>query len=675
MSDEVQTLQIEEGSTIQEPSTGIFASDEIKLAILDYISREIEEVAGDAGRGVRMDRNEKIKRQRLAQPESETKDFPWKNASNVTTPLALQKTNIVASKLQSAFMGRKPLFEYSSYDPAYKAHAEALTRHIQKQVESPYGIDMYNKLWPIVYDATSLGTQFVKVPFVVEQMKFNRISDEGGAEVVDRIVRSTPDVKPIKFEDFLTRAQWSDIQRAPWIAVRYYLHGHELRRLAQQGFYTDVELVLSKPATLDEHKVDDLALMGTDESGNQDEHNYPYEIFECYVRWDADGDGFEEDIILHIERQSQTILRAEYNELGIRDITRIPYIDIPGQLYGLGVGDIVSSLQDEADTLHNMRNDGTQLSMLPFVVTSEASAFGQSQELFPGKFMKAPVPKDDIIIHKFPGVGAEAIQAEGLVQQYADDATGASQTLSGQDVGGYNRIGAQGTEFLASQSNTYLDSIASQMGFALGELGLLILFQNVKNSDFLNLDMLSESDQNYCREIYSMQVEDIPSTFQFTAKLAAIADSRASKQQEAMGLFQLYSAYVDKMIQLGASMNNPEFAQLPQVMESISTGYVGLTQLMKDILKKYDEENLGDMLPYVRDLEAQLQAMDAQRDQGVDAIEAGNSEQATGMVPGGGDVEQGGAGVAPDDIGPGAGSDAGTEPAPAEQGAESYEPI
>jgi len=289
--------------------------------------------------------------------------------------------------------------------------------------------------------------------------------------------------------------------------------------------------------------------------------------------------------------------------------------------------------------------------------------------------MKAPVPRDDVIVHKFPGVGGEAIQAEGLVQQYADDATGASQALSGQDVGGYNRIGAQGTEFLASQSNTYLDSIANQMGFALGQIGLVILFQNVKNSDYVKLDMLSQSDQNLCRGVYNMQVEDIPDTFQFTAKLAAIADSRMAKQQEALGLYQIYASYIDKMIQLGASLHNPELAQIPQVQESITSGYVGLTNMMKDILKNYDEESLGDYLPFVRDLEMQLRAMDEQREEGLQQIEAGATENQAGLVSAGTDEQQVGAG-SPDNVEePGAGSDQGTPVGPPEQDTGDFEPV
>ena len=678
MSDTQQgpfSLTIEEGDTIQEPSVGIFKNEQVQLDLVNYLSRELVEASSDAGREVRMERNKKIKRQRLTQPETEEKNWPWKNASNVTTPLALQKTNIVATKLQAAFMSKKPLFVYSSYNPAYKGHSEAITRHIQKQVESPYGIDLYRKLWPILYDAVSLGTEFVEVPFIVEQMKFSRISAEGGEEKVAQTVKASPDVIPIKFEDFLTRYQWEDIQKAPWIAIRRKLHSYEIRRLAQQGFYTDVEGVLSKSTQTNEHALSDMENMGVEPTGEQDSRNYPYEIFECYVRWDADGDGFDEDLIIHIDKGSHTILRAEYNDLGIRPVARLPYIDIPGQLYGLGVGDIMSSLQDEADTLHNMRNDGTQLAMMPFVITSESSSFGQSMELFPGKFMKAPVPREDVIVHKFPGVGPEAIQAESIVQQYADDATGANQSLSGQDVGGSNRIGAQGTQFLASQSNGYLDSIAVQMGFAVGEIGLQLLYQNVKNEQFLDLTMLSESDQTLCREVYSGGVENIPGTFQFTAKLAAIADSKQSKQQEAMGLFQVYVSYIDKMIQLGSSLANPELTAVPQVQESITTGYVGLTNLMKDMLKNYDEESLGDYLPFVRDMEASLRMADEQREMELEQVETSIAEEKTGMVQEPGTDQPDGDGSPDNAQGAGAGSMQGAGTPPPEQMPADIEPV
>ncbi|MCK4827632.1 hypothetical protein KA005_68525, partial [bacterium] len=434
----------DEEGFIVEPSIDIFQTEDIKEALMNYISTEVEEVTSDAGRTVRMQRNTIIKRQRLARPESETKSFPWDKASNVSPPLALQKTNAVVTRIMNKLMGKDPLIQYEGETP-YKKHAEAITGFVQKLIESPYAIDLYAKLWTIVYETVSLGTEFVKVPFSTKRMKFKRISAEGGEEQVDQITKASPDVIHIPMEDFLTRPHWTDIETAPWVGVRYYKFRHELEALAAQGYYSNVDQIITETGNLDVHKQDAQRLLGVEESGGGSETNDLYEVFECNVFWDADGDGYAEDIIVHFEKNTKTLLRAEYNELGVRDYRRLPHVDIPGSLYGLGGGDIMIPLQDEAEALHNMRNDATQLAILPIVITSESSSFGAKQELYPGKFIKTPVPREDVIINKFPNVGPDALQAENYVKAYADEATGASDALNGGDIGGSNRIGATGT--------------------------------------------------------------------------------------------------------------------------------------------------------------------------------------------------------------------------------------
>lgn len=623
----------EEEGFVVEPSVDIFQSEEIKTALMDYLSTEVDEVSSDAGRAVRMSRNDIIKRQRLARPESETKDFPWENASNVSPPLALQKTNTVVTRILNKLIEKNPLIKFEA-EKEFKPHAEAITRYVQKLIESPYGIDLYSKLWGIVYDTVSLGTKFVKVPFTIERMRFNRKSESGGDEKIDRIIKASPSVVSIPMEDFLTRPHWHDLQTAPWIGVRYYKFRHELEALASQGYYSNVDQIITETGNLDIHKEDANRLLGIESSGGGDEHNDIYEIFECNVFWDADGDGFAEDIIVHFEKNSKVILRAEFNDLGVRDYRRLPHIDIPGSLYALGVGDIMIPLQDEAEALHNMRNDATQLAILPLVVTSESSDLGRKTNLYPGKIIKTPVPREDIIINKFPNVGPDALQAETYVQAYADQATGASDALSGGDVGGSNRIGASGTQFLASQSLGYIDSIANQMDKEIAAVGMLFLYQMVKNSDSMDLSILSESDQQLVSAILSMNVEDIPGKFKFQARLSKVADSQATKQNEAIQLFQVYMAYGDKMSQIAAQMANPQMEQVPRVIESMQTYFVGLTNIMTKILENFDEDNVKDYLPFVKDLEMSLRAADTQRTAEVEQVEANISSGADGGLGG-----------------------------------------
>lgn len=646
----------DEEGFIVEPSVDIFNTEENKLKFMDYITTEVDEVASDAGRAVRMTRNDIIKRQRLARPESETKSFPWEKASNVSPPLALQKTNVVTTRILNKMLEKRPLIKYEA-DKPFEPHAEAVTRFVQKLIESPYGIDLYSKLWNIIYDTVSLGTKFVKVPFTVERMRFNRKAGDGTEDKVDRVIKASPDVISIAMEDFLTRPHWTDINKAPWIGVRYYKFRHELEALASQGYYSNVDQIVTETGALDIHKEDEARLMGVETSGGGDEHNDIFEIYECNVFWDADGDGFAEDIIVHFEKNTKTILRAEFNDLGIRDYKRLPHIDIPGSLYGLGVGDIMISLQDEAEALHNMRNDATQLAILPLVITSESSDFGKQRNIYPGKFIKTPNPKEDIVITKFPNVGPDALQAEQYVQGYADQATGASDALSGGDVGGSNRIGATGTQFLASQSVGYIDAIAGQMDKEIAGIGMLFLYQLVKNSELVDLSILSDADQELVSAVLSLNVEDIPSKFKFQARLSAVADSQSSKQQQALQLFQVYTAYGDKMSQLAAQMANPQMAAVPRVIESMQTYFVGLTNIMTSVLENFDEDNVEDYLPFVKDLEMMLRVQDTQRTMEVESIESQAVSRESGNV-GSGPVqaEPGGGGIPSNAQGAGAGN-------------------
>jgi hypothetical protein len=643
MSDSIQDVlaNVPEDNFVDTPQVEIWSDEENKGQFIAYIQTELEAVASDAGRTVKMARIETIRRQRVAKTAQETKDFPWANASNIAPPLAMEKTNTVTTKLVQNYTEKIPMFQYDS-TPVFKKQADAITRHIQKENESPYGINLYNKLWDIIYDCVSLGTRFVKVPFTQQYMNFTRLGEDGGNEKVHKLIKSSPDIIPIPFEDFMTRPEWTDIQKAPWIGVRYYKHTHELKRLAQQGFYSNVDQIIAKSNVFDEHKENEMIVMGLEQSGAQAQENYIYEIYEVNCFWDADGDGFDEDIIVHIEKDSGTILRAEYNDLGIRDYVRIPYLDIPNNLYGVGVGDIMMTLQEEAESLHNMRNDGTQLAMLPFVVSSTQSDMGKSMNLFPGKWVKTPVPREDILIHKFPDIGASAMAAESLVMDYADKATGASESLGGRDVGGSNRIGATGTQFLASQSTGFLNSIALQMSNKFAEIGMLLLYRMVRHSDVLNLDSLDDADKQLVTQVYNLKVEDIPASFKFKTRLSTLQDSKATKQQESTQLMGLYGMYGDKMIELSAQMNNPQLAQAPMVMEAIQTYMVGFTNMMEKVLVNYDQDNVGDYTMFLDGMKLQLNLQDGQRKQEVDNAESqiaggqGGPTSGEGLVGGGG---------------------------------------
>jgi hypothetical protein len=624
-------IDIEEENFIQESETIL---DDIQAGLVsNYLKTELDEVASDAGRVEKMQRITKIRRQRVAQPENASKDTPWENASNVSPPLLAQKVNTVTSRINRAFIQRDPLFKFTATKD-FKEHAQAVTRHIQKLVENPGFIDMYKKLWPMNYDLTSEGTLFAKVPFVLDRLLFKRQGENGGNETVDRIIKATPDVIKIPFEDFFTRSEWPDLQKAPWVGVRYYKFDHEVRRLAQQGFYTNVEAILQNDQVFNAHREQMLKDAGVEISSVQEDTNRMYEIFEVNLFWDTDGDGVAEDIIVHFERESSTILRVEYNELSRRDYVRIPYLDIPNIIYGLGVGDLVTSLQDEIETLHNMRIDGSHLAMLPFIVAQEGSNFGKNIKIKPGQIVKTTDPKNDFIMHKFPDVSIGALQGESVAKDYADKASGASDMMAGFEPGGSNRIGATGTQFLTEQGNTFLQAVMDNIERGYAEIGMLLLYQLVRNSDQVDLSILSETDQELCRQVYSMNVEDIPLHFKFKVETTPITQTSDGKKQMSIGLMQIYMTYGDKIMQIVSQLSNPQIQQLPQLSDVLNTYYIALTKFMDKIIQDFDTEDAAAYLPFIKDIELQMEAMDAARSEEVDRQSAGVND-AVSNAPGG----------------------------------------
>jgi hypothetical protein len=241
-----------------------------------------------------------------------------------------------------------------------------------------------------------------------------------------------------------------------------------------------------------------------------------------------------------------------------------------------------------------------------------------------------------------------------IARDYADKASGASNVLMGNDAGGNNRIGATGTQFLGAQAQSFLDSIGKQISAAYSKIGMLMLYQLVKNSDYIDYTMLDEADAALCKEVYEMNVEDLPTKFKFNATVTSIENTDQMRREKAGQVLGMYFTYGDKMAQIAGQLANPQLMQqAPRVAEVLSSYMVGATKMMEEILRSFDEGEVGDYLPYTGDLQEQLREADLGRDEQLQLERsqintAGDGVQSTGGLPpdtggvgGTGDVEAG----------------------------------
>lgn len=669
MSDLERAL-LDEGVEFSGPLTDqVFPDEEDKERLVSYLQTEHEAVLEGPDRQEFLEAVKVWRRQRDARPEAEVKNTPWPNASNMATPATAIVTNGIFTQLVARFSGQDKLFVVESDDPAWHETAAAITRMLKIISEGEHRANLPKKNNDIFLDAVSLGTQFVSVPWRVRRMQFNRVQEGGGTEVVDRVTYQGPDVEVPLIEDVVTRPYWKDLDTAPWVTVIHRMYGYQLRQAEANGFFEDVSRVERTPLTEVEENFEDEA----QRAGIQIDYetsmdlSKPYEVYRTFVFWDADGDGVAEDLELWWEPTTGAILRTEYNELGSRDIVRLPYIDRPGLLYGRGVGWYAQLLQDEIDTYHNMRNNSIHVSSLQMFLTRSGRHSGRRETFFPLKAIQVEDPKNDFLPITFPDVSQSTLQAEMLTRQYLQQVVAAGDALLGQgDSQAKTRATAAGGMQQLQANLRIVNAIQESLAESYGKIGLKMLLRIVSNAEESIesiVPLLPREDQPIIEKLLrNVSVEDIPSLLKVRVEIASQEDDEQVKRQGLMMIFTLYTQYVQQFMQL--SMTAAQDQLPPEAKEAAARGMVGFTNLMEKILLAFKEKGTGTYLPYVEGLDLMLDMIDQQRRTNYQVAREQLSGQEAGGLYGSSDGGQMGAGATggPQPGGPVPGGPGGSSP-------------
>lgn len=637
MSDEVlDREQAEE----ENPFSDIIPDGEQYKALRAYLFDELEDTI--AQRSDLETLWEHFRRISMAKSRDKVKNTPWPNASNVASRITMSTINTLFAHMKGTFKARRPLFTCQSADEGLRDYARVAGDMINRLSESRSHLSMREKNSLIFYDLIRMGTQFVEVPWKTQNWTFKKTDSAGNVNSVETTVYDAPDVETFRIEDVITRPWWADIQNSPWIALRHRYMDYELKQNESSGFFENVEQVLSGGEVVyeeDENRGSEADHIGysPDHSGARNE---VYEIYKVYVFWDGDGDGLAEPLIIWYHLKNDVILRAEFNEIGLRPIARIPYIPLPGQLYAMGVGHVAFDLQEEIDTLRNVRNNSMMLSSLQMLGVARTADFGPNESVKPGKIIRVDEPGKDIYPITFPDVSAAAMNGEHLAKQELMEGTGANQAMMGQP----DQVAKSGTStslqtFLASQGGTVAGAIQESVEDGYGSIGLFVLMQLVNNTERSKeqvLPLLPQEDQQKATEILNMGVEDIAKTFKFSIETTDVEKTDEAKRQQILMIHELYNRYTQEMFQLQQILISPQVP--PQMKQFANKVYVGKTKLLERALELFGEKETEDYLPYYKDVELMNDMIRSMKQVQTEMMEeqyGGNSGAGIGIQGGG----------------------------------------
>lgn len=439
---------------------------------------------------------------------------PWANSSNLHLPVTFTAARAIHARMYAALMSVQPPFSVKPLDEMATVAvplvegvmAYALREWINYQQGVAEMVDMW--LWNWITQGTGINKlrwdrTFSRYVEVYEETAVRKRPNPDTGELEDvpeKVERERPVTKKtfdgpvadlVDPENILIVGGDGDPDRADLVQERYYLNRSQLYSLADQGIFDADEVDSILEAGNDSEYTDGASGLRQDKERNsgvqQDNINTDqdrFEILECYVAIDENDDGLDENLIIWVHTRSKKILRATYLdrvlEGGQTPYSKIDFFKKRGNPYGMGVPEILYSLQKEVDAMHNIRIDFGVLSTMPFGFYRPMSGLDPKRiDLEPGKLIPVNDPQGDIF---FPQLGNRTFfttEEEGSLLAYIERLISISDINLGRISGQGAARTATGVSAIVGENNANLDIFIKRMQRGWKKF-LRLLFQNLQ---------------------------------------------------------------------------------------------------------------------------------------------------------------------------------------------------
>lgn len=438
----------------------------------------------------------------------EPKSDPWKGCANVSTQIVNMVVEILHSRLYPMSWNENLIY-WKPMEKNDVDNVENIAKFMKWVIKE---IGLSSIIDDFVHNLILDGTAVAKIRWVPEWKWVQRKIkiEENIAKKIKRVVMQfiggkkeyqVPETKfkiryeykkfesckveVINLEDvgFPTYSvPTSNEEDVEWIWHRSFPSFSELREWEALGMYQNIDLIGAHVDNIitDGTKKADVEAEGT--KITQNKNNYKVEVIEFYDKYDYNGDGVREDIIVTIEKKSKTFMDAR-PLISISRVNERPFvigqlIRRTNRIYGKSMAEVAMPLEEEINAIHNQRLDAGTMAIIPFGVYRSGSGFKpENIEMEPGMW----IPVDDINDAKWisvPNNVMVSFQEERMLMELVEKLTSAGSYQSGQESDvNRTRATARGTLAIIQQGEVRFAVLGKRCQVPLARMMNKILHQ------------------------------------------------------------------------------------------------------------------------------------------------------------------------------------------------------
>lgn len=354
---------------------------------------------------------------------------------------------------------------------------------------------MQRDIHDFIRSAIMMGTVYTEPYWSVKKRDIDKteqvpVQGEDGQQLTDPItgegmtietkllhIDEKPALRFIPVTKVLTQPGQTDINKEAIIKLENFYY-HELEAMQKQGIaqnVTDilkgqVDKIITDKFGEELEKAEKIADM------NAKRRMHPVDVLVWYGEFDADDDGFAEEIIAMVSLKEEVFIRAiktsKVSRTGKRPIKQTNFIHRIHKLLGIGVLEQVKPLAEEIDACFRQLQDANTLSIMRWGFYDPNSDYSPDEHVAKPRAMY-PVtnPQQNVFFPEINIPIERLLNAIRLVLEFVERLTAASSFMLGKEseiAGGSGT--ATRTQVIASSAETRFNLPAMNLREGLAEI-------------------------------------------------------------------------------------------------------------------------------------------------------------------------------------------------------------
>lgn len=594
--------------------------------ILQYLSYELQRCKGDRT-GLEEDWIRYSTAYR-AKPKEKIKEFPWKNAANLTIPVMATDVDTTVAALLGVIFGSPNIWSCEGLRPDWLDYAARMEEFLEYAQETELG--MYAVVVDWVTEIAKLGTGILKQRYRREQKKMWEWREVGPNQTIQQMVRrlavDRPDVSHVLLSNFYIPGSAMDVEQAAWVGERLELNWTQLDARVRAGIYRE-DLMTKIGADWRRRQQPQSPYADYQRAQEELDNFVPglrdnFELFEFWL--DADvGDvidptsgqplsqaGELSSLVCTVHIPTMTYARIDFNPFFHQEkpYSAARFLKVEGRFYGIGLGEMQHQFQEEISTMHNQRIDGNTIRNVP-AFKGRRGSVRQDEPIWPGRTILMDSPADDLLPMVMGQGATDTVQEETLTLQYARERPGISDYQrggAGNPAISYST--ATTTIEMLKQGRLRLDQVLREIQGALTETGQRVveLYQQFDQGGKPYL-VMGDKDGQVVEQVLHFPLDTIRLgiAVKTTATNAQVnKETRIRTDQIVLGLvMQFYQ-------QLFGAMQIVVNPQLPPPLRILAIQMIqGGTAIARRILDAYGTQDIDKIIPDMEQLSALTQQL------------------------------------------------------------------